>query len=167
MRSAIPLLLALVALAVACAHGDEVEVGEDTVGVPPRAVAGTGERAEEAVDSEATLRRADGDGDVIGYADLSGDAETLRLEVELSPPSGTTAWGGFIVRGDCASASGRIVQLSGFVADGDGFESVTVFPRAWLEAGVRYAVSVHDEDGRAAVCGELGAVIPTPSATGH
>lgn len=158
-------LATLLSFALGCAHGDEVEVGEDSVRVSPEVVAESADRAEDALDSEATVRLTDPSGTLRGDADLSGDAETWRLEVEITPPEGASGWRGFVVRGDCESPTGQVVQLSPFAADEDGFESVTVFPRAWLKAGTSYAVTVRGEDGATTACGNIGEIRASTSET--
>ena len=157
MRVTIVLLLALAA-ALACAHGDEVEVGEDSVRVPPEVVTESADRAEDRLDRESTVRLIGPDGEILGSADLSGDDDAWRVEIEIDPPQGAAGWRAFVVRGDCDGPRGRVVQLDPFAADDDGFESVTRVPRAWLKAGTSYAVRVLDGEGGVAACGEIGEI---------
>lgn len=151
MRSATVPLLALVAFAIACAHsgGNEVDPNADPGPSVP-------------------VRMVGPDGEIVGDADLTKADGTWRLEIGIGPADGTSDWNGFVVRGDCEKASGRVVQLDAFATADGGFESVTTFPAAWLKPGTPYAIRILDGEGGTAACGEVGEVrAATPSATGR
>ncbi len=149
MRLAIP-LLALVA--IACAHS-----GADRV-----------DRNADRPDPATAVRMIGSDGDVLGHAHLTESDGTWRLEIRVVSAGGTPDWGGFVVRGDCGKASGRVVQIDAFAAANGGFESVTTFPAAWLKPGTPYAIRIDDSEGGTAACGDVGEVrAATPSATGR
>lgn len=148
MRLAIP-LLALVA--IACAHSGAGQVGRNA---DP--------------DPSAPVRMVGPAGDVVGNAHLTEDDGMWRLEIGIGPADGASDWSGFVVRGDCEKASGRVVQIDAFAAADGGFESVTTFPAAWLKPGTPYAIRLDDAEGGTSACGDVGEIrAATPSATGR
>lgn len=152
MRPATVPLLALVAFAIACAHsGADIEMGQNA---DP--------------DPSVPVRLVGPDGDVVGDADLTQADGMWRLEIGIRSADGTPDWRGFVVRGDCEKASGRVVQIDGFAAADGGIENVTTFPAAWLKPGTPYAIHILDGEGGTAACGDVGEVrAATPSVTGR